>query len=157
MSIGNGKTLGVALVFAALAACERSERRTTDTASGTVVPSTDAKPSLAERPVPGAPPSGATAAMVALGDSIFHGEVAGGKCSSCHGYDARGGPRGPTLRKHEWRTGDGSYEFLQARILMGSAEPERPYPSPMEVHGGADLTPDQVKAVAAYVYAISRP
>ena len=34
--------------------------------------------------------AGITPAMVALGDSIFHGQVAGGACAGCHGSDAIG-------------------------------------------------------------------
>ena len=95
--------------------------------------------------------------MTALGDSIFHGQVAGGTCFTCHGVDARGGPLAPPLIRHEWRTGDGSYAFIQKRVMEGVPNPTPPYSSPMLPKGGAQLTPDQVNAVAAYVYSISPP
>jgi cytochrome c553 len=42
-------------------------------------------------------PHGATEAEVQLGDRIFHGQAAGGKCSLCHGNDAKGTPTGSDL------------------------------------------------------------
>jgi mono/diheme cytochrome c family protein len=106
-------------------------------------------------PTVGAPPAGATAAMVAEGDSIFHGLKAGGICLSCHMPDAKGGPLAPNLTDTEWKTIDGSYAAIQKRVTEGMAQPTPPYTSPMLPMGGAQLTPDQIKAVAAYVYAIS--
>jgi mono/diheme cytochrome c family protein len=107
------------------------------------------------RPTPGNPPEGATAAMVAEGDSIFHGELAMGICYTCHGVDAKGTQLAPSLVDTTWLTGDGSYAFIQKRVTEGMATPTPPYPSPMMPMGGANLTPDQIKAVSAYVYSIS--
>lgn len=106
-------------------------------------------------PAPGTPPAGATAAMVAQGDSIFHGKLAGGLCYTCHGMDAHGGPLAPNLTDTVWLTGDGSYAFIQKRVTDGMPTPTKPYMTPMLPKGGANLTADQVKSVAAYVYSIS--
>ncbi|MDE3054615.1 MAG: cytochrome c, partial [Gemmatimonadota bacterium] len=108
-------------------------------------------------PTVGAPPAGATAAMVALGDSIFHGQAAGGLCFTCHGVDAKGGPLAPPLvgPDKKWLTGDGSYAFIQKRVTEGMPKPTAPYAAPMMPMGGAQLTPPQIQAVSAYVYAIS--
>jgi len=107
-------------------------------------------------PPPGVAPPGATLAMLAEGDSIFHGLKAGGLCQTCHGPDAAGTPLAPTLvNKTQWLTGDGSYEFIQKRVTTGMPQPTPPYTSPMLPMGGAQLTPDQIKAVSAYVYSIS--
>lgn len=107
-------------------------------------------------PAPGTPPAGATVAMVAEGDSIFHGLKAGGLCQTCHGPDAAGTPLAPPLaNKQQWLTGDGSYDFIQKRVTTGMPTPTPPYASPMLPMGGAQLTPDQIKSVAAYVYSIS--
>lgn len=106
-------------------------------------------------PTPGSPPAGATAQMVALGDSIFHGQAAGGTCFTCHGPDAKGTPLAPNLTDTQWATGDGSYSFIQQRVNTGMATPTPPYSAPMPPKGGANLSDAQVKAVAAYVYAIS--
>jgi len=107
-------------------------------------------------PAPGVAPAGATLAMLAEGDSIFHGLKAGGLCQTCHGPDAAGTPLAPPLvNKTQWLTGDGSYDFIQKRVTSGMPQPTAPYSSPMLPFGGAQLTPDQVKSVAAYVYSIS--
>jgi mono/diheme cytochrome c family protein len=107
-------------------------------------------------PVPGVAPAGATLAMLAEGDSIFHGLKAGGLCQTCHGPDAAGTPLAPPLaNKTQWLTGDGSYDFIQKRVTTGMPTPTPPYSSPMLPFGGAQLTPDQVKSVSAYVYSIS--
>jgi mono/diheme cytochrome c family protein len=94
--------------------------------------------------------------MLAEGDSIFHGLKAGGLCITCHGPDAAGTPLAPPLaNKQQWLTGDGSYDFIQKRVTTGMPQPTPPYTSPMLPFGGAQLTPDQVKSVSAYVYSIS--
>lgn len=103
----------------------------------------------------GAPPLGATVAMVAEGDSIFRGLKAGAICYTCHGADANGTTLAPSLRDSTWLTGDGSFQFIQKRVTEGVPTPTPPYVAAMPPMGGAQLTPDQVKSVAAYVYAIS--
>lgn len=147
---------------AGVAACGGGERKRADTgaaaataAPGTVAPG--AATSSMGGPTPGPPPAGATPQMVALGDSIFHGQAAGGLCFTCHGMDAKGGPLAPPLVKHEWKTGDGSYEFIIKRVTEGMPNPTPPYTSPMPPRGGSALTDEQVKAVSAYVYSISHP
>jgi mono/diheme cytochrome c family protein len=106
-------------------------------------------------PIPGAPPAGATPAMLAQGDSIYHGQLAGGLCYTCHGGAGEGTDDAPPLVNNTWRTGDGSYEFIQKRIAQGMPHPTPPYSEPMLPMGGRQLTPDQIRAVAAYVYSIS--
>jgi hypothetical protein len=49
---------------------------------------------------------------------------------------------------------DGSWEGIAKTITDGVSQPKQ-YRSPMAPMGGAQLTPEQVKAVAAYVWAIS--
>jgi mono/diheme cytochrome c family protein len=93
--------------------------------------------------------------MVALGDSIFHGQAGGGLCYTCHGPDANGTQLAPPLVSHKWLTGDGTYAFIQQRVKEGMPKPTPPYVAPMPPMGGAQLTPDQIKSVAAYVYSIS--
>lgn len=92
--------------------------------------------------------------LVALGDSIFHGQVAGGTCTACHGQDAKGTAVAPNLTDSEWLNGDGSYDFIVQTITTGVPKPKQ-HPAPMPPRGGATLTDDQVKAVAAYVYSLS--
>ena len=99
-------------------------------------------------------PEGATAAMVALGDRIYHGQVASAACTGCHGTDGSGTPLGPTLRAHNWLWSDGSYAGIKQTISQGVANPKQ-YRSPMPAMGGAELTADQLSAVAAYVWSLS--
>jgi mono/diheme cytochrome c family protein len=97
---------------------------------------------------------GATPAMVALGDKIYHGQVGGAACTGCHGADATGTPLGPDLTGSAWLWSDGSYAGIAKTITDGVAQPKR-YRSPMPPLGGAVLAPDQVSAVAAYVWGLS--
>ena len=139
---------------AAFIACGGEKSRTPDTSAAAPA---NPSPAGAVGPTPGAPPAGATPQMVALGDSIFHGQAASGTCFTCHGVDAKGTPLAPPLISHKWLTGDGSYAFIQQRITQGMPTPTPPYAAAMPPMGGASLTPEQVKAVAAYEYAISHP
>lgn len=100
-------------------------------------------------------PPGSSAAEVALGDRIYHGQAAGGTCAGCHGADAKGSPIGPDLTAGAWAWSDGSVEGLSAVIAKGVSEPKR-YRSPMPPMGGATLSPAELKAVAAYVWSVSR-
>ena len=140
-------------------ACGGGEKTQTDTTkkmdSASMAAPSAAAPGGAMTPAPGNPPPGATPAMLAEGDSIFHGAKAGGLCFTCHGPDAVGTPLAPNLTDTQWLTGDGSYEFIQKRVTDGMPTPTAPYTSPMLPMGGAQLTPDQIKSVSAYVYSIS--
>jgi glucose/arabinose dehydrogenase len=99
-------------------------------------------------------PPGATAGVVALGDRIFHGDVGAAPCTGCHGSDGTGTPLGPNLTQKQWLWSDGSYRGIAATITHGVPDPKN-YRSPMPALGGAQLTPDQVSAVAAYVWGLS--
>lgn len=99
-------------------------------------------------------PAGATRKMVALGDRIYHGQVGGAACSGCHGSSGTGSPLGPDLSKKNWLWSDGSYAGIQKTIAEGVPHPKQ-YRSPMPPMGGAQLTPDQLSAVAAYVWSLS--
>jgi glucose/arabinose dehydrogenase/mono/diheme cytochrome c family protein len=99
-------------------------------------------------------PEGATPAMVALGDRIYHGQVGGAPCAGCHGANAEGSPLGPSLTSKKWMWSDGSYAGISKTIREGVPNPKE-YRSPMPAMGGAELTSDQLAAVAAYVWALS--
>ena len=107
-----------------------------------------ARPALAQTP------ASVTPAAIAQGDSIFHGQVAGGTCTACHGQDAKGTAVGPDLTDTLWLNGDGSYQFIVSTVTTGVPQPKQ-HPAPMPPKGGATLTDDPVKAVAAYVYSLS--
>ncbi len=100
-------------------------------------------------------PAGVTADMINQGNQIFHGQLAGGTCYTCHGPDAKGTSLAPdlTATTHLWVTDYPSYVAL---ITKGVPTPKQ-HPAPMPAMGGATLTPDQVKAVAAYEWSLSHP
>jgi glucose/arabinose dehydrogenase/mono/diheme cytochrome c family protein len=108
------------------------------------------RPEPASLPVP----AGATADQVALGDRIFHGEAANGTCSGCHGSDARGSTMGANLVSGPWRNRNSSLEWITDTIVKGVPQPKN-YPGAMPPKGGVDLSPSDVAAVAAYVWAVS--
>jgi len=99
-------------------------------------------------------PPGATREMVALGERIYRGQVAGAACAGCHGESGEGTPLGPDLTGKKWLWSDGSYAGIKKTIAEGVSQPKE-YRSPMPPMGGAQLTPDQLSAVSAYIWSIS--
>jgi glucose/arabinose dehydrogenase/mono/diheme cytochrome c family protein len=119
----------------------------------------DAKPPEGTHPDAGTAenakvPEGATREMVALGDRIYHGQVGGAPCMGCHGGNGQGTTLGPPLLGKKWLWSDGSFAGITKTINDGVAQPKE-YRSPMPAKGGAELTDEQVKAVAAYVWSLS--
>ena len=92
--------------------------------------------------------------MVALGERIYHGQVGGATCTGCHGASGKGSPLGPDLTDKKWLWSDGSYTGIAKTIAEGVMRPKQ-YRSPMPPTGGAQLTADQISALAAYVWALS--
>ena len=114
-------------------------------------------PSTMSDAQPAAPDTTITPAMIALGDSIFRGRVAGGTCVACHGPAAKGIPGlAPDLTDTRWLHGDGSLAFLVRTIETGVPRPKEAAAA-MPPAGGSRLTPEQLRAVAAYVYSLSHP
>jgi glucose/arabinose dehydrogenase/mono/diheme cytochrome c family protein len=99
-------------------------------------------------------PEGATREMVALGARIYRGQVGGAACTGCHGESGQGTPLGPDLTGKKWLWSDGSYAGIKKTIIEGVMQPKQ-YRSPMPPMGGAQLTPDQISALAAYVWSLS--
>ncbi|HTQ54939.1 MAG TPA: c-type cytochrome [Bryobacteraceae bacterium] len=99
-------------------------------------------------------PKGATRAMIALGDRIYHGQVGGATCVGCHGANATGTPLGPGLTNHKWLWSDGSYAAILKVIADGVPQPKK-YRNAMPPLGGASLTSGQASALAAYVWSLS--
>jgi glucose/arabinose dehydrogenase/mono/diheme cytochrome c family protein len=99
-------------------------------------------------------PEGATRQMVMLGERNYRGQVGGAACAGCHGEHGEGTPLGPALTGKTWLWSDGSYAGIAKTITEGVSQPKQ-YRSPMPPMGGAQLTPDQVSALAAYVWALS--
>ncbi len=125
-------------------------------AAGDVVAAA-AKPPEGTHPDAGAQlPEGVTPDMISLGNSVYHGQAGGAACAGCHGAKATGSPLGPDLTGKKWLWSDGSFSGILKSITDGVPQPKQ-YRSPMPPMGGAQLTPDQLKAVAAYVWSLSHP
>ena len=117
-------------------------------------PSAAAEPPEGIHPDAGLPtPPGATPEQVTLGDRIFHGQADGGACSGCHGTDAEGTPNGSSLIGGKWLWGDGSLAAITRTITEGVPHPKHATGA-MPPKGGTQLSPADVAAVAAYVWAI---
>jgi mono/diheme cytochrome c family protein len=97
-------------------------------------------------------PPGVTAQMVSEGQGIFAGQ---GICYTCHGQQGQGTALAPNLTDQQWiNISSGEYEEIVTVVTNGVAQPKE-HPAPMPAKGGANLTDDQVRAVAAYVYSLS--
>lgn len=97
-------------------------------------------------------PEGVTVAMAQEGQDIFHGA---GLCASCHLRQGVGGGLAPDLTDAVWLHIDGNYEAIVDVIMDGVPVPIEA-PGPMPERGGSTITDEQVLAVAAYVYILSR-
>ncbi len=96
-------------------------------------------------------PAGVTQAMVDKGNAIFHKE---GLCYACHGQDAKG-LVGPNLTDDVWLHSKGTFDDIVKQIIAGVTKEESKSGVPMPAKGGASLSDDDVKNVAAYVYTLS--
>jgi glucose/arabinose dehydrogenase/mono/diheme cytochrome c family protein len=97
---------------------------------------------------------GSSRQMLELGDQVFHGRTGGATCTGCHGSDGAGTPLGPDLTRQSWLWSDGSYAGIKKVVKDCVPQPKR-YRSPMPPMGGAQLTPEQLSAVSAYVWGLS--
>jgi cbb3-type cytochrome c oxidase subunit III len=104
----------------------------------------------ASKPATASLPEGASADLIAAGDKIFHGTT----CFACHGAGAKGTSVGPDLTDAIWLTGDGSIAAITTIIDQGVDEPKQ-FSSPMPAAGGANLSAEDLKTVAAYVWSLS--
>jgi mono/diheme cytochrome c family protein len=99
-------------------------------------------------------PDGMTLDMIVQGDSLFRGK---GGCVTCHGQEANGMPNGGSsltgglhFIPPEWKT-------IDAVILAGVPEPVTRSSVAMPPRGAkSDLTPEESRLIAAYVWAISQ-
>ncbi len=92
--------------------------------------------------------------MIALGDSLFNN----GSCTRCHGDDATGTRRAPNLTDAEWVQSEGDLAGIFETIFWGVrrrdfADDTRPFE--MNPQGGMNITWDQTRALAAYVWSLT--
>src|SRR6266436_6762260 len=99
-------------------------------------------------------PEGASREMVVLGERIFRGQVGGVACTGCHGEAGEGAALAPPVSGKKWLWTDGSYTGINKTITDGAPGLQE-YREAMPAMGGAQLTPQQVSAVAAYVWGLS--
>lgn len=131
-----------------IAACGGGADQSGDTAAaGTTVAAVD--PATLD-------PATITPQELALGDSLFHGLIGATSCQACHGADGKGGTVAPDLTDSAWLHSDGSYGAIYKQIETGVMQPKQ-YMGVMPPFGGAPLTPEKHRAVAAYVYRLSNP
>lgn len=107
-------------------------------------------------PSANARPAAVTAAAIALGDSLFNN----GGCMRCHGAKGVGAANGPALNDASWmQIKTGTYDEIVGLITTGVPQAnikDASHKFPMGPRGGRmNLTDDQIKAVAAYVYSLS--
>src|SRR5207253_3624378 len=139
-------------VAVAFVACSKggddNNAAATDSAAAAPAPAADATTAAA----PANLPAGVTADMVTAGQQIF---TSTGNCFTCHGMDAKGTALAPNLTDAEWLNISGKYDEIVTTVHTGVATPKDPsHAAPMPAMGGAQLTDDQVKAVAAYVWSL---
>ncbi len=96
-------------------------------------------------------PEGVTMEMVTQGRQLFSG--AGG-CMACHNPNATGTQLAPDLTDDEWINISGrDYEEIVSLINSGVPQPVQ-HPGPMPPMGGANLSAEQVDALAAYIFTL---
>ena len=86
---------------------------------------------------------------------IFHGEGATAPAAAATASDGKGTPVGADLTSGKWLWGDGSLAGIEQTIATGVPEPKE-HPGAMPPMGGVELSPADLKAVAAYVWALGQ-
>jgi mono/diheme cytochrome c family protein len=104
--------------------------------------------------IPDSLPPGVTQQMVRNGQLLFEGP---GLCTSCHRRDGKGiVGTGADLTDDVWIHSDGSFEAILGQIKSGIPKEHSEGGSPMPERGASRLTENQLRAIAAYVWTLSR-
>ena len=99
-------------------------------------------------------PEGVTMAMVNQGKTVFEGA---GICATCHGPAGAGIPNlGGDLTDGEWLHSDGSFEGIVETVRNGVTAQASSSGVPMPARGGTNISDDQLRATAAYVWTLSK-
>lgn len=112
------------------------------------------QPTAAAGAPAGALPAGMTQENVEQGRQLFTGQ---GICFTCHGQEGQGTALAPALNDNDWIWIDTSgdvFEQLVALIGTGVTQP-RDHPAPMPPAGGGNLSDEQLRSLAAYVYTLA--
>ncbi len=94
-------------------------------------------------------PASVTAAQAEEGQELY-----GTVCAACHGAGGGGSAAAPSLNDAEWLNVSGNYDEIVNIIHTGVPNPKQ-YPGAMPALGGGNFNDDQVRAIAAYVFALS--
>lgn len=94
-------------------------------------------------------PEGVTPEMVEEGQQLYRGV-----CMGCHGAQGAGSGIGPALNDAEWIHVSGAYPEIVQIITTGVANPQE-FPGAMPPRGGGTYSDDEVRSLAAYIYALS--
>jgi mono/diheme cytochrome c family protein len=97
-------------------------------------------------------PAGVTDSMVVEGKRVYGGP---GVCYACHGQDATGG-MGPSLADTIWIHSKGEYDRIVVTILEGITAKDSKSGIMMPPRGGSAISDADARAVAAYVWSLSR-
>jgi mono/diheme cytochrome c family protein len=95
-------------------------------------------------------PEGVTQEMVEEGQRLY-----GTVCVACHGAGGIGSPVGPALNDGAWIHITGTFDEIVHITTTGVQQP-REFAAQMPALGGGNFTPDQVRAIAAYVLALNQ-
>jgi mono/diheme cytochrome c family protein len=99
-------------------------------------------------------PAGMNLDLVRAGDDLFHGK---GHCSACHGADGEGMPNSGSAITVALNFVPEDWRVIDSLIIAGIPDPITRSAISMPPRGGkSDLTDAETRAVAAYVWAISR-
>ena len=99
-------------------------------------------------------PDGVTSDMIGTGGDLFRTDAL---CHACHGVDGKGiANLGSDLTDSEWKHIDGSYAMTVNLIQEGITAEQSSSGIPMPPRAGANLSDDHVRALAAYVWTLSR-
>ena len=109
-------------------------------------------PTLGIRLPPALPP-GVTQPVIAEGKKIYAGR---GLCYLCHGAVPVGGI-GPDLTDTTWLGSEGRYEEIVSQVFSGTTQEDSKTGVAMPPRGGSKISDDEVRAVAAYIWAASNP
>jgi mono/diheme cytochrome c family protein len=94
-------------------------------------------------------PAGVTQAMVETGAQQF-----ATVCAACHGAGGVGTAAAPPLNDATWLNIAGGYDEIVGIINTGVPAPKE-HPAPMPPRGGGNFNEEQVRALGAYVFALS--
>ncbi len=96
--------------------------------------------------------SGVTQDQYDEGKALFSGQ---GGCQACHGPGGTGAALAPNLTDDTWLHVDGPDVSAIAGVIRNGVPNPMEHPGPMPPMGGANLTDEQIQALAGYVASLS--